>query len=120
MLGHIATAVPVRAMDSISSSPIPSACASSTFGPSAPIFSRYPVGVVPWAAWESLRAAAPLLWCSVSPVPVSSAMRLDATMSSGVQVSAENGIAHARMRPSSFLSHFRTKAAVRPIASLVG
>jgi hypothetical protein len=40
VLGHMATAVPVRAMHSISSSPIPSTCASTTFEPSAPIFSR--------------------------------------------------------------------------------
>jgi hypothetical protein len=67
-----------------------------------------------------LRADPPLLWWSVSPVPVSSAIRLDAAMSSGVHVSAENGIAHARMRPSRRPSHFFTKAAVRVIASCVG
>ena len=48
--GHIATFVPVRARHSISASSTPSECASTTFGPSTPIDSRYSVGVLPWRA----------------------------------------------------------------------
>ena len=43
--GHIATAVPVRAMQSISASSMPRAWASSVVGPSTPSPSRYSVGL---------------------------------------------------------------------------
>ena len=66
-----------------------------------------------------LRALAPLLWCSVSDVPVSSASRLSPRSSSALHVSAENGIAHARRRPFSRPCHFLMNAR-RPIDRLGG
>jgi hypothetical protein len=117
--GHIVTAAPVRATQSTSPSSSPSAWASTTLGPSTPSASRYSVGFLAPRPWYSLRACGPLPWWRVSPVPRSSTTRLSPCSSSALQVSGENGIAHARNRPSRRPFHLSMNAAVRVTASAV-
>ena len=92
--GHIAIAVPVRATASISASSRPRQ----------------------WAT-ESWRALIPLLWCRVRPVRCSSTTRLSACSRPALHVSYENGIAQARIRPSSRPFHFSMNDVVRATAS---
>ncbi len=118
--GHMATLARVRATQSSSASSSPRQCARSTLGPRTPIDSRYAVGVWPWRATISCRALLPLLWCSVRPVWCSSATRFRASSRPALHVSWENGIAHARIRPSRRPFHLAMNEVVRATASGAG
>ena len=65
------------------------------------------MGLWPCRATASWRALVPLLWCRVSPVPRSSTSALQAPRAGPRCTSrSENGIAQARIRPSSRPFHF--------------
>ena len=74
MTGHIATAVSVRARQSISASSRPRPWDRSTFGPRTPSDSRYAVGVSPWRARPPAAPRAAHVM-EREPVPRSSATR---------------------------------------------